>query len=140
MTEWIEPWYVIIHDPADDRVHFIPVTQMYAEIYNIYAYFSGPSNAMANSANITRSQYQQGNMNKLDGDAELRKIAEAGREWMFAIGRKIDMESESGLGQTDNSLRVSTVLGMGTTQRRRSRGHVTLKALPAPSLLPPSLQ
>ena len=80
---------------ADRRVHYIPVTQMYAEIYNIYAYFSGPSNAMANAANITRSQYQQGSNNKLDGDAELRKIAEAGREWMFSIGRKIDMESES---------------------------------------------
>ena len=81
MTEWIEPW-----------VHFIPVTQMYAEIYNIYAYFSGPSNAMADSANITRSQYQSTNYNKLDGDAELRKIAEAGREWMFSVGRKVDME------------------------------------------------
>ena len=68
---------------------------MYAEIYNIYAFFSGPSNAMTNSANITRGQYQQGSNTKLDGEAELRKIAEAGRDWMFSIGRKIDMESES---------------------------------------------
>lgn len=31
---------------------------------------------------------------RLDGDGELRKIASAGRDWMFTVGRKIDMESE----------------------------------------------
>lgn len=65
---------------------------MYSEIYNIYAFFSGPSRAMMNSANITRSQYQTASSRRIDGDAELKKIADAGREWMFTVGRKIDME------------------------------------------------
>lgn len=30
-----------------------------------------------------------------DGDAQLRKIARAGRKWKMTIGRKVDMESES---------------------------------------------
>lgn len=29
-----------------------------------------------------------------DGDAQLRKIARAGRKWKMTIGRKVDMESE----------------------------------------------
>jgi hypothetical protein len=83
MSEWIQPW-----------LHYIPVSQMYNEIYNIYSYFSGPSNSMLNAANTTRDQFQSSGLRtrKLDGDAELRKIAKAGREWMFSIGRKIDME------------------------------------------------
>ncbi len=28
----------------------------------------------------------------LDGDAELRKIAKAGRHWKYTHGRKVDME------------------------------------------------
>lgn len=49
---------------------------------------------MLKAANVTRDQFQSSGLNtrKLDGDAELRKIATAGREWMFTIGRKIDME------------------------------------------------
>ncbi|GMK56893.1 hypothetical protein CspeluHIS016_0307330 [Cutaneotrichosporon spelunceum] len=83
MSEWLEPW-----------LHFVPVSQMYNEIYNIYAYFSGPTFSMLNAANATRDQFQSSGLRtrKLDGDAELRKIAKAGREWIFSIGRKIDME------------------------------------------------
>lgn len=49
---------------------------------------------MLQAANATRDQFQSAGLNtrKLDGDAELRKIAQAGREWMFSVGRKIDME------------------------------------------------
>lgn len=70
---------------------------MYAEIYNIHAYFSGPSKAMLKAANGTQGTYQPAGMTtrRLDGDQELRKIASAGREWMFKHGRKIDMESRS---------------------------------------------
>lgn len=67
---------------------------MYNEIYNIYAYFSGPSPSMLAAANATRDQFQSSGLStrKLDGDAELQKIARAGREWMFTVGRKADME------------------------------------------------
>lgn len=83
MSEWIQPW-----------LHYIPVSQAYSEIYNIYAYFSGATSSMLNAANATRDQFQAAghHTHKLDTDAELRKIAEAGREWMFKIGRKLDME------------------------------------------------
>lgn len=49
---------------------------------------------MLNAANSTRDQFQSAGLStrKLDGDAELRKIAKAGRDWMFSVGRKIDME------------------------------------------------
>lgn len=49
---------------------------------------------MLHAANTTRDQFQSAGLStrKLDGDAQLRKIAQAGREWMFNVGRKIDME------------------------------------------------
>ncbi|OXB38294.1 hypothetical protein LQV05_006535 [Cryptococcus neoformans] len=83
MSEWLQPW-----------LHYIPISQMYQEIYNVHAFFSGPSKAMLDASNSTRSLYQQpgAHIKKFDGDAELRKIAKAGREWMFTMGRKIDME------------------------------------------------
>jgi len=85
MSEWIQPW-----------LHYVPVSQLYQEIYNIHAYFSGPSASMLSASNATRGTYQAAGLTtkRLDGDAELRKIASAGREWMFTVGRKIDMESE----------------------------------------------
>jgi hypothetical protein len=51
---------------------------------------------MLDAANATRGTYQAAGLTtrRLDGDAELRKIAAAGRHWMFNHGRKIDMESE----------------------------------------------
>lgn len=52
---------------------------------------------MHKAANGTQGAYQPAGLTtkKLDGDQDLRKIASAGREWMFKHGRKIDMESES---------------------------------------------
>jgi len=81
---------------TDVQLHYIPVSQLYSEIYNIHAYFSGPSKAMTKALNGTTNGYQASTMStrRLDGDAELRKVASAGREWMFKHGRKIDMESE----------------------------------------------
>lgn len=51
---------------------------------------------MTAAANATRDSFQPPSMlgHSLNGDAELRKIAKAGRQWMFEVGRKIDMESE----------------------------------------------
>jgi hypothetical protein len=79
------------------QLHYIPVSQLYSEIYNIHAYFSGPSKAMTKALNGTTNGYQASTMStkRLDGDAELRKIASAGRDWMFKHGRKVDMESKS---------------------------------------------
>ena len=37
------------------RLHFIPLSMSYDEIYNIHAYFSGPSNSMMKAANVTLS-------------------------------------------------------------------------------------
>lgn len=84
-SEWLQPW-----------LHYIPISQLYQEIYNVHAYFSGPSKAMLAASNATRGTYQAAGLTTkhLNGDAELRKIAKAGREWMFSVGRKIDMESE----------------------------------------------
>ena len=58
---------------------------------------------------------------RLDGDAELRKVASAGREWMFKHGRKIDMESESLCLQisigTNDSLRIPSGYRMGPSEQ-----------------------
>ncbi|WWC66770.1 uncharacterized protein I206_100675 [Kwoniella pini CBS 10737] len=83
MSEWLQPW-----------LHYIPISQLYQELYNVHAFFSGPSEAMLDASNATRGTYQAPGLTtkRLDGDAELRKIAKAGRDWMFTIGRKIDME------------------------------------------------
>lgn len=51
---------------------------------------------MVDAANSTRALYQSAGMStrKFDGDAELRKIAQSGRDWIFNHGRIEDMESE----------------------------------------------
>ena len=51
---------------------------------------------MTAAANSTESpNLQKANPRTLDGDAQLRRIARAGRQWKMTIGRKLDMESES---------------------------------------------
>lgn len=51
---------------------------------------------MQKAANQTRSAFGGRKAalaaQPLDGDAELRKIAKAGRHWKFTHGRKVDME------------------------------------------------
>jgi hypothetical protein len=97
----------------------VPISQLYTEIYNIHSYFSGPSKAMLSASNATRA-YQTAGLatRKLDGDADLRKIASAGRKWMFENGRKIDMESKCVMDRADSSLCIQVVSGMGTTEQR----------------------
>lgn len=70
---------------------------------------------MTKALNGTTNGYQASSMStrRLDGDAELRKVASAGREWMFKHGRKIDMESELFVTlrskiEADDSLRLPT--------------------------------
>ena len=51
---------------------------------------------MTAAANATDSPtVRKANPRSLDGDAQLRRIARAGRQWKMTIGRKLDMESES---------------------------------------------
>ena len=115
------------------QLHYIPVSQLYAEIYNIHAYFSGPSKAMLAASNNTQGMYPSAGLQtrKLDGDAELHKIAKAGRDWMFEVGRKIDMESKCGIGpqvstmlmeSLGRSLRVQVVSRVGPVVGRQSDG------------------
>ena len=53
---------------------------------------------MTAAANATGSPTtRKANPRPLDGDAQLRRIARAGRQWKMTIGRKVDMESESPL-------------------------------------------
>ena len=51
---------------------------------------------MTAAANVPDSPtVRKANPKALDGDAQLRRIARAGRQWKMTIGRKLDMESES---------------------------------------------
>jgi hypothetical protein len=70
------------------RLHFIPLSSTYKEIYNIYAYFSGPTSSILTATNVTIDPEQA------VLDVQLRKIAEAGKHWKRTIGRKVDMEGK----------------------------------------------
>ncbi|KAG6847601.1 hypothetical protein C0991_001604, partial [Blastosporella zonata] len=74
------------------RVHFIPLTSSYNEIYNIHAYFSGAPRAALEAVNSTLLQLPDPNSRPVDGDRRLRRIARAGKEWKKTAGRTIDME------------------------------------------------
>ncbi|KAG8991784.1 capsule-associated protein CAP1 [Tulasnella sp. 427] len=84
-SDWIQPW-----------LHYIPLSSHYSEIYNIHAYFSGAAPSMIEAlgkANQTSNQDVKIVTDAWhDGDAQLRKIARAGRKWKMTIGRKVDME------------------------------------------------
>ncbi|KIK68432.1 glycosyltransferase family 90 protein [Collybiopsis luxurians FD-317 M1] len=94
--DWIEPW-----------LHYIPLSASYEEIYNIFAYFSGvPAEVVeavyANSSSSAHSSllsvFPEGaKLSAIpgapDGDARLRRIARAGKQWKKTIGRTLDLES-----------------------------------------------
>lgn len=73
------------------RLHFIPLSPSYQEIYNIFTYFSGPTQGMLEAVNSTLALLPP-EERYLAHDAELRKIAEAGKQWKKTIGRTLDME------------------------------------------------
>ncbi|KAG8783991.1 capsule-associated protein CAP1 [Serendipita sp. 398] len=81
-SDWIQPW-----------LHFIPLSQTYHEIYNIHAYFSGPSAFMTKAIDRTANLPQKRSPKQLDGDEQLHQIARAGRQWKSTMGRKVDMEA-----------------------------------------------
>ncbi|KAG8827963.1 capsule-associated protein CAP1 [Serendipita sp. 399] len=82
-SDWIQPW-----------LHFIPLSQTYNEIYNIHAYFSGPSAFMTDAIDRKSNLPRKRNPRELDGDRQLHRIARAGRQWKATVGRKVDMEGE----------------------------------------------
>lgn len=79
-TDWVQPW-----------LHFIPLSSSYSEIYNIHAYFSGPSSATLRIANM--SHLPEVKNVHANGDKRLKKIARAGKQWKKTIGRTVDMEA-----------------------------------------------
>jgi hypothetical protein len=64
----------------------------YKEIYNIYGYFTGPTEATLETANSTLADVPIKSRRSVEGDKRLRRIARAGKQWKKTIGRKIDME------------------------------------------------
>ncbi|GLB39561.1 putative lipopolysaccharide-modifying enzyme [Lyophyllum shimeji] len=80
-SDWIQPW-----------VHFIPLSSSYREIYNIHAYFSGPTRAALEAINSTYLHLPDQARRSIEGDRRLRRIARAGKHWKKTIGRTIDME------------------------------------------------
>ncbi|KIJ64914.1 glycosyltransferase family 90 protein [Hydnomerulius pinastri MD-312] len=81
-SDWLQPW-----------LHYIPLSTSYSEIYNIHAYFSGPSKSTLEIANTTSPITDGGKARKREGDEQLRKIAHAGKQWKKTIGRTVDMEA-----------------------------------------------
>jgi len=87
-SDWIQPW-----------LHYIPLSMSYKEIYNIHAYFSGPSPAMMKALNqtypemVNATSQEMGPERRPPGDEALERIAKAGRKWKNTIARKVDMEA-----------------------------------------------
>ncbi|OAX36469.1 glycosyltransferase family 90 protein [Rhizopogon vinicolor AM-OR11-026] len=76
-SDWLQPW-----------LHYIPLSSSYAEIYNIHAFYSGPTPSTLEAANLTAKH----TMRSSEGDRHLQRIARAGRQWKKTIGRTVDME------------------------------------------------
>lgn len=72
------------------RVHFIPLSLGYHELYNIYTYFSGIPDAALTAVNERLPR----NLTRMNEDDALEKIGEAGARWKRSIGRYVDMEGE----------------------------------------------
>jgi len=81
-------------DIAIARLHYIPLSNSYQEIYNIHAFFSGATEATLRAANSTTLELPPGKRRPTNGDRRLRRIARAGKQWRRTIGRKEDMEGE----------------------------------------------
>ena len=77
------------------RLHYIPLSNSYQEIYNIHAFFSGATEATLRAANSTTLEIPSERRKPVNGDRRLRRIARAGKRWRRTFGRKEDMEGES---------------------------------------------
>jgi hypothetical protein len=74
------------------RLHYIPLSDDFHEVYNVHAYFSGPPRVALDAVNMTLAVGSP--VTPHDGDARLRRIARAGKQWRRTIGRNADMEGE----------------------------------------------
>ncbi|KAI0062544.1 hypothetical protein BV25DRAFT_1870300 [Artomyces pyxidatus] len=81
-SDWIQPW-----------LHYIPLSPSYGEIYNIHAFFSGPTESALAAANSTALLSSEARHRSLDGDRRLRRIARAGKQWKRTMGRQVDIEA-----------------------------------------------
>lgn len=75
-----------------DRLHYIPLSPSYQEIYNIHAFFSGATKSTLKEANSTALHLAPQQRKPIDGDRRLRRIARAGKQWKRTLGRRVDME------------------------------------------------
>ena len=93
----IASFLCVIFDISDltiHRVHYIPLSSTYKEIYNIHAYFSGPTQSTLEAANSTQATIPVELRKTVEADRRLRRIARAGKTWKKTIGRTLDMEGE----------------------------------------------
>lgn len=81
-SDWLEPW-----------LHYIPVSSTYKELYNIHAYFSGPTRSALENIGSAKADENLDERRPMEGDRRLRRIARAGKEWKRTTGRPVDMEA-----------------------------------------------
>jgi hypothetical protein len=125
------------------RLHYIPLSNSYQEIYNIHAFFSGATEATLRAANTTTLDLSQEERKPTDGDRRLRRIARAGKQWRRTFGRKEDMEGKPSYPSLSlswlirprsrhdlRSLHVSVVPRVRETLGRRSRSDELLALSP----------
>jgi len=104
-SDWIQPWCVsfqcsvhVLHVPLTMdvvcRLHYIPLSTSYTEIYNIHAFFSGGTPDSLALVNSTAQHLSRRQRIPLEGDIRLRRIARAGKHWKNTMGRQVDMEGE----------------------------------------------
>jgi len=81
-SDWVQPW-----------LHYIPLSMDYSELYNVYAYFAGPTPSMMKGIQRqAEGTIIGGEYYSPPGDAQLRNIALAGRKWKRTTARLIDMD------------------------------------------------
>jgi hypothetical protein len=76
------------------RLHYIPLSTSYAEIYNIHAFFSGGTSDALAVVNSTVQHLPRRQRIPHEGNKRLRRIARAGKHWKNTIGRQVDMEGK----------------------------------------------
>ncbi|KZO90803.1 glycosyltransferase family 90 protein [Calocera viscosa TUFC12733] len=78
--DWLQPW-----------VHYIPLSSTFEELFNIWAFFVGVPAHMVDPT-LPAAPAHAGEVYDPKGDAALKSIADAGREWKRAHARIVDME------------------------------------------------
>jgi hypothetical protein len=95
MSHFIHVLYVPLMMDVVSRLHYIPLSTSYGEIYNIHTYFSGGTPDALAVVNSTVQHLSRREHIPLEGDMRLRRIARAGKHWKNTIGRQVDLEGEA---------------------------------------------